>query len=418
MTRDAMALGGAPARAHDAGMTGDERNHVNDLRGASRLAIDATAAVADLVEALHRRIARTPTAVGGPVVGATVEGVTDLVYQSIRGVTRVVGAGVDRVLAELAPLIREGEPTPQGQAVLAALDGLLGDYLADTGNPLAITMRLRRDGVPVELTPAGLAWLAGSKRLVVLAHGLCMNDLQWLRDGHDLGAALERDLGCARVYLHYNTGRHVSTNGRALAALLEELTACCPVEELLIVGHSMGGLVARSAFHYGSLAAHGWTRSLRKLVFLGTPHHGAPYERGGNWLQWVLGASGYTEPFARLGRLRSAGITDLRHGSLVDEDWEGRDRFEQGEDPRVPLALPAGVECYAVAATIGVTQGVIAEHLLADGLVPLASALGRHEDPRRALAFPEDHTWVATNTGHLEILWRPEVYEKIRDWLR
>ena len=392
------------------------RNHVNDLRGASRLAIDATAAVADLVESLHQHIARNPTRFGGPVVGGAVESVTGLVYESIRGVSRVVGVGIDRVLAELAPLIREAEPTPQGEALLAALNGVLGDYLAETGNPLAIAMQLRRDGAPLELTPGGLAALQGPKRLLVLVHGLCMSDVQWRRDGHDHGAALERDLGCPRVCLRYNTGLHISTNGRAFAALLEELTTQCPVEELLIVGHSMGGLVARSAWHYGQLASHGWTRTLRKLVFLATPHHGAPYERGGNWLQWVLGASGYTEPFARLGRLRSAGITDLRHGSIVDEDWQGRDRFAHGSDRRA-VPLPEGVECYAVAATMGATTGVVAEHLLADGLVPLASALGHHENPRRVLAFPEGHTFVATNTGHLEILGRPEVYERLRAWL-
>lgn len=394
------------------------RNRVNDLRGASRMAVDATVAVADLVEALHQHIARNPSRFGGPAVAGAVGGVTGLVYESIRGVARVVGVGIDRALAELAPLVREVEPTPQGEAVLAALNGVLGDYLAETGNPLGVAMELRRDGAPLELTHAGLAPLGSPQRLLVLVHGLCMNDRQWLVDGHDHGAALERDLGCLRVYLRYNTGLHISTTGRAFAALLEELTTHCPVEELLIVGHSMGGLVARSAFQFGSLARHGWTRRLRKLVFLATPHHGTPYERGGNWLQWVLGASGYTEPFARASRLRSAGITDLRHGNLLDEDWQGRGRFAHGKDTRAALPLPAGVECYAVAATMGATAGVVAEHLLADGLVPLASALGRHRDPARVLAFPEANTFVATDTGHLEILGRPEVYERLREWLR
>jgi pimeloyl-ACP methyl ester carboxylesterase len=393
------------------------RNHVDDLRGASRLAVDATAAVADVVEAMHQHIARNPTRFGGPAVAGAVEGLTGLVYESIRGVTRVVGAGLDRALQELAPHVGEAEPTPQGEAVLAVLNGVLGDHLAETGNPLAIAMELRRDGERLAPTAAGLAALGRPRRLLVLLHGLCMHDRQWLRDGHDHGAALERDLGCPCVCLRYNTGLHISANGRTFAALLEEVTRCCPVEELLLVGHSMGGLVARSAYHYGELASHSWTRKLRKLVFLGTPHHGAPYERGGNWLQWVLGASGYTEPLARLGRLRSAGITDLRHGSLVDEDWAGRDRFAHGQDTRAPLPLPDGVECYAVAATLGVSTGVIAEHLLADGLVPLASALGRHPDAARVLRFPEGHTFVATNTGHLEMLGRPEVYERLREWL-
>lgn len=123
------------------------------------------------------------------------------------------------------------------------------------------------------------------------------------------------------------SGLHIPTNGREFADLLEALITCwpVPVEELAIIGHSMGGLLARSAWHYGNAAGHDWSRHLNKLVFLGTPHHGAPLERGGNWVDIVLGASPYTAPFARLGRIRSAGITDLRHGYLLDEDWEGRE---------------------------------------------------------------------------------------------
>jgi pimeloyl-ACP methyl ester carboxylesterase len=318
------------------------------------------------------------------------------------------------------PLMRELDPAPQREALLAALNGVLGDYLVETGNPLAIPMQLRRDGKPLALTREGLqAVESPSAKLVVLAHGLCLGDLQWLRDGHDHGAALERDLGCARVYLRYNTGRHISTNGRDFAALLEELTTSWPrpLEDLTIVGHSMGGLVARSAFHYGTLAQHEWPRRLRRLVFLGTPHHGAPWERGGQWLHLLLGVSGYTEPFARLGRIRSAGITDLRYGSMLDEDWQGRDRFARGRDTPRPLPLPPGVECYAIAATTSPPSGVLAQHLLGDGLVPLTSGLGQHDDPRRALPFQPDHTWIATETGHLALLGRPEVYERLRAWL-
>ena len=118
-----------------------------------------------------------------------------------------------------------------------------------------------------------------------------MNDLQWKRKGHDHGAALARDLAYTPVYLHYNSGLHISTNGRAFAELLEALVRLWPVPltELVLIGHSMGGLVARSACHYGALARHEWLRRLDKLVFLGTPHHGAPLERGGNWVDMLLG---------------------------------------------------------------------------------------------------------------------------------
>jgi PGAP1-like protein len=402
-------------------MTAKKRNHVTDLRGVSRLAVDATTGLTDLVEALHARIARTPAGLGGPVVAGAVHGITGLVYKSIRGVTRVVGGGIDAVLAQLAPVLGEMESSSAREALVAALNGVLGDYLAAAGNPLAIAMHLRRDGKPLELTPQGLAAAIPfpSAKVVVLVHGLCMNDRQWQREGHDHGAALGRDLGFTPVYLHHNTGLHISTSGQAFAELLEALVAAWPVplEELVIVAHSMGGLVARSAHHSGTAAKHRWPRKLSKLVMLGTPHHGAPLERGGHWIDLLLEKTPYTAPLARLGKIRSAGITDLRHGSVVEDDWQGRDRFAHGADRRHPVALPEGVRCYAIAATTGKSAGYPGNRAPSDGLVPLASALGRHDDPRLALAFPEANQWIAYNTGHLGLLSHPAVYERIRSWL-
>jgi hypothetical protein len=105
----------------------------------------------------------------------------------------------------------------------------------------------------------------------------------------------------------------------------------------------MGGLVSRSAYYYGMAAGQAWPQQLRKLVFLGTPHHGALLERGGNWTNLCLGLSPYTAPFARLGKLRRAGITDLRYGNVLDEDRHGFDRFEHAADRRHPVPLPKQV---------------------------------------------------------------------------
>lgn len=399
-------------------MSPRRHNHVSDLRGVSRLAFDATTGLTGLVEALHHRIAR-PARLGGPVVEGTINGISGLVYGSIRGVARAIGGGIDAVLAQLSPLLGEMESSPTREALVAALNGVLGDYLAETGNPLAITMHIRIDGRPLELTHAELAATRPTGRIVVLVHGLCMNDLQWQRDGHDHGAALVRDLDIAPVYLHYNSGLHVSTNGRAFAELLEQLVNARPeAEELVIIGHSMGGLVARSACWQAHEAGLTWPARLRSIVFLGAPHHGAPLERGGHWIDQLLGTTPYTAPFTRLGRIRSAGITDLRHGSLLDEDWKGKDRFTHGRDTRRPVPLPAGVACYAIAATTAKSVGGIGDRLLGDGLVPVASALGRHRDPRLALVFAPDHQWIATETSHLDLLGDPKVYARMRDWLQ
>lgn len=396
------------------------RVHAADLRGVNQLTIAGIAGVVDLVEAMHHQIASVPRMIAKPRRDRTT-GVTRLVYRSIHGVIGLAGHGLDRLLARLTPLLGERSTWPGREALLAALNGVLGDYLAASDNPLVITMCMRRRGIalPLECQPLAAAIPQAGGKLLVLLHGLCMNDLQWMRNGHDHGAALARDFGYTPVYLHYNSGLHISTNGRALAEHLEALVRVWPVPltELVLLGHSMGGLVARSACHYGALARHKWRRRLDKLVFLGTPHHGAPLERGGNWVDILLGVSPYSAPLARLGKIRSAGITDLRFGNLVDEEWNKRDRFARSGDRRVAAPLPEGVVCFAIAATTAKKAGDLSGRLLGDGIVPLASALGRHENPRLALVFDESRQWVAYGTNHLDLLSRSEVYAQIKRWL-
>jgi hypothetical protein len=373
--------------------------------------------VTDLVEAMHAEIAGGPRVLGRPLQSPA-RIATRPVYGSIRHVTRLVGAGLDVALAGLAPLLRESTPGPRRERLLSALNGVLGDYLAETGNPLAIEMCLRHRHHPLELERRALRRLALPRargRVLVLVHGSCLNDRDWARSGRDHAAAMARRLGLTPVYLLYNTGLHISTNGRAFAALLERLVAAwpTPIEELVIVAHSMGGLVSRSACHRGEAAGHAWRRKLRALVCLGSPHHGAPLERGGHWVDLLLGVSRYSAPLARLGQIRSAGVTDMRFGYVLDEHWEGRDRFAHGRDDRARLELPEGVQCYAIAATRAPRGGG-----KGDGLVPVDSALGRHPRPELTLGFPEAHQWIAHGMGHFDLLGRPEVYQKIRSWLR
>lgn len=399
-------------------MPKNTRKHVEDLRGVSRLAIEATQGLTELVEVMHRTIASGPAVLGAPLQRPATR-VTSAVYGGLRGVTKLVGAGLEQALERLAPLLGEGTPGPEREAVLATLNGVLGDYLKETGNPLAIEMRLRHGGQPLDLEPELLRarFPQATGRLAVLVHGSSMNDLQWSREGHDHGTALARDLGLTPLYLHYNTGLHVSTNGRELAGLLERAVAAwpVPVDELVLVGHSMGGLVARSACHEAELAELLWRRRLRRFVSLGTPHHGAPLERAGSWLEVMLGVSRYSAPIARLGRIRSAGVTDLRYGAVLDAHWQGQDRFAVAPDRRAPLSLPAGVECYAIAGSTA--KGPGSGRIPGDHLVPVDSALGRHRSPALTLAFPEAHQFIAWNTGHVELLSRPEVYATMLGWL-
>ena len=396
------------------------RNPVTDLRGASGVIVDAITGITGLVQAMHSSIAEKPTRLAGAIVGGAVSGTTSVVYQGIRSVTRVVGAGIDLALGAVAPALGHSESSPARESVIAVLNGVLGDYLAQSGNPLAVTMHLRREGKPLDLTPERLATAihAPSSKLLVLVHGLCRNDRRWERDGHDHGAALARDLSYTTAYLHYNTGLHISTNGHRFAQLLEALVTAWPVplKEVSILAHSMGGLVARSAHHHGLAANHAWPRKLRKIVFLGTPHHGVPLERAGHRVDVLLEKTPYTAPFALLGKVRSAGITDLRHGYVLEEDWKGHDRFVNRADPRRPLPLPKGVQCYAIAATIGHGPTPLRDRLIGDGLVPVPSALGEHRDSRLKLTFPRSRQWTARGTSHFDLLDPGPVYERIRAW--
>ncbi|HEY9028228.1 MAG TPA: alpha/beta hydrolase [Burkholderiaceae bacterium] len=410
----------SPADHDDAPTAAEAAAHARALRGAAKLALEATTGLTDLVEAVHARIAHLP---GRPhAADERTRGISGFVYRTIRGVTRVVGASVDTVLPVLAPLLAPAPddaaalPSPEREAVLAALNGVLGDHLARTANPLAIRMALRRDGRALALQRDALAAALPDvgERVLVLVHGLCMNDLQWRRDGHDHGAALAASLGFTPVYLHYDSGLHVSTNGRALATLLEQLLAQWPrpVARFAIVGHSMGGLVARSALHYGRAAGQHWVDRLDDLACLGTPHHGAPLERAGHGVELLLGATPYAGPFARVAGLRSAGITDLRHGNVVDADWLGADRAGSASDQRVPVPLPAGPRCFAIAGSLAGAGKV-----LGDGLVPVASALGKHRLARRTLKFAPAQQRVFEQVNHMQLLSSPAVFEQLRDWL-
>ncbi len=389
-----------------------------DVQGVSHMAIDATRGITDLVETVHSTILRVPQIFGEPVNIPT-SGITGLVYTSIRTITALVGGGIDLVLVPFMQMLRDRPSSPERDATLAALNGVLGDYLQANNNPLAIGMCMRMDGQPVELTKSALAAAApqASGKILLMAHGLCLTDQHWEHEGHDHGALLAAERGYTPIYLHYNTGLHISSNGRALAEMLATLTDAwpVPVEELAIVAHSMGGLVARSACHYGTLANHAWVQHLHALIFLGTPHHGSELERAGNWLDTLLMSSPYTAAFARLGQIRSAGITDLRYGSLIDEDWADHDRFAHVGDPRQPVPLPAGVACYAIAATTGSIEGDLQDQLPGDGLVPVESALGTHPDPDKDLPLHEQ--WVGYGMNHLELLHRAEVYAQITQWL-
>ena len=382
---------------------------VEDLRGIARLLVQAVTATTDLAENVHANVLGLPARLLGAEATRRKRGIAGFAYGAVRGGASLLGGMVDGALEPLADRCPRGAGSARRDALLAALNGVLGDHLTTTGNPLALVASLRHAGqtLPVGEPQWASALSSPSPRLLVQVHGLCMNDRQWRRNGHDHGEQLARALGYTAIHLRYNSGLSIASNGRAFSALLQQLLDGwpVPVERFAILGHSMGGLVTRAAMHEGTQRAQPWLRQLDQVVFLGTPHHGAPLERAGHLLQQTLGLTPWTAPFVRVGNLRSAGIRDLRHGAISDDPAHRR----------AAIPLPAGVRAYAVAGSRSTTRGGRA--LRGDGLVPVPSALGEHRDPQRRLAIAPTRQRVVEGTGHLDLLDSQEVYRQLQRWL-
>jgi pimeloyl-ACP methyl ester carboxylesterase len=406
-----------------------------DLRGLAKLATQATVNVTKMAEGVTQSVWSTLGAPSGKDKDQT-RGITSLVYKSIQGVAQLVGKGTESLLTSLQPLLEKIEQEPQEsaprEAVLAALNGVMGDRLVESDNPLAtpMTLRFNNEALNWEAMPAK-ALLTG--KVLIVVHGLCMNDLQWTvqHEGESVNHAetLAAELGYTPVYVRYNTGLHTSQNGQTLSNQLELLSALWPVPltEISVLVHSMGGLVTRAAVHLAQQNKRQWVKKLKNIVFLGTPHHGAPLEKAGNWVDVLLGITPYSAPFKRLVELRSSGITDLRFGYVLDSDWQthgNQDRFKpktkQEQNTREHLSLPNeadGIACFTVAATLAAKRSLVSDRLIGDGLVPLNSALGVHSDPKRSLSFSKSSQLIVYRTGHMALLGSPEVSEQLLMWL-
>lgn len=402
-----------------------------DIEAVGELAGEALAAGGTLVQEMHEGIASRPFGIlGDPAapVHAVHDGTADVVYRGVCDGLRLVARAGSTLLA-----LRAGEDgpalaaTPAGSVALGAINGFYGNHLSERGHRLALGMSVRCGGEDATMTAQGIAaaFPDATSRIAVFVHGLCGDDDAWRlcplrgrRDGRrTYGERLQDELGFTPVTVRYNTGLRISQNGQELARLLDELVGGWPTaaEEIVLVGHSMGGLVIRSACHYGEQDGQHWTNAVRHVFSLGSPHLGADLEKGINVLSWALGGLPETRALGSLLNARSVGIKDLRYGACVEDDWrncEDPDEFLRDRCTEVPF-LP-DVHYYFVGATL--MEGPIGS-ALGDLLVRIPSASGRGNSRGRRIPFAADHGRELTGLTHMDLLNHPAVYEQMRAWI-
>ncbi|OCW84779.1 hypothetical protein A8M60_09010 [Nocardia farcinica] len=397
----------------------------SELRALTDLGLYEAGAATRGVGAMHRVIAGGVFRMLRPVLGSSVDtarmvhdAVSEGTYNSI---TAALDAG--RSASDHVPWSEGRAPshTPRGAVLLGILNGLIGDELETADSPLTADMSIRVDGRPVSLDAESLrdGFPDAGGHVVVFLHGLMESEFAWSLRPKRTGPArrptygerLTHDIGATEVQIRYNTGRHISENGRALADLLDALVLLwpTPVTRLTLIGHSMGGLVVRSACHAADQRGDYWTGLVSETVCLGTPHLGAPLARGVHLATNALNRTPVTRPIGSLLRRRSAGVRDLFHGSLTDDDWIGHDPDAWSQPPGADVPLLAGARHLFVTATITRDPDHPVGRLLGDGLVLAPSGRGQHTRQRRGLKFQEG--FHIGNAHHFTLLNDDAIYE-------
>jgi pimeloyl-ACP methyl ester carboxylesterase len=305
---------------------------------------------------------------------------------------------------------------------LALLNGAVGDYLARSANPLATQFACMHEGLPLRLDRETFAkeFPFATSRVAVFVHGLmCTEEIWKLPEGGDYGTLLERDLGITPLRIRYNSGRSIADNGSDLAAFCARLIPAYPVpiEEIILIGYSMGGLVVRSACHRAKTDGHPWLSRVKRAIYIGTPHQGAPLERVGSWVTRILRAvpDPYTRLIADIGDLRSEGLRDLGHADLRHEDRAKRlQRHVSIRDPRHPVPLLPQIEHYLVAGALAESSWLAL--WFGDTMVPVPSATAGACFSPATLAITPDRVQIFRSFSHLRLAHDREVYRALRGW--
>lgn len=418
---------------------GTDPSLIKTIWGLKTLLAEGVDQTLRMVQQTHRSAAargeRALSIIPGGQRPAQAIAVTEQVLHTSLELTRLLTRQADRLTDPVFALAASHSRSRPGGAkpgvaldqVAGALNGVFGDHLEARGNPLSVPMSVFHGGEPVALKRTSLAsaYPDAKPHLVIFIHGLATTEWCWSlgskqhhgTEGVTFGSQLEGELALSALYLRYNSGRHISQNGRALSALIGTLLREYPVEveTLTLVGHSMGGLVARSAAHYGELDDAPWVLRLRQVVCIGAPHLGAPLEKAASVATTALGAVDLpgTQIPAQILAARSHGIKDLRYGYTVDDEWRGRDPDALFANNRHDLAFVEGVDYRFIAGHVSPNAGKLGARLLGDLVVRLSSATGRS----RSASLPFESGVLVGQMSHLQIMNHPAIYTILRDFL-
>jgi hypothetical protein len=408
-----------------------------DANAAAAIAGRGLAATTAVIGDIHSAIShRVFAASGKPAVPVRIahDGIGRGVYAAVGGGVRVASYAVGQVVGAVATRrARAGDylrlaDRPAGNAVVGALNGAWGDTFAKWHNPLALAMTVRVDARDVAPTRGELqsAFPLATGDVVVFVHGLCETDRSWWLSAEEHygdassshGSRLAAAADATPVYLRYNTGRRISDSGEQLADLLGEIVANWPVdlERLTLVGHSMGGLVIRAACCHGDLAQQDWVSRVGRIVYLGSPHLGAPLEVAATAAGIALRKLPETAPLATALASRSVGIKDLRYGDVRPTDWaDVLDPDAWRAEPTDCAPLLDSAEHFYIGATLSRSPDHVVARMIGDALVTFPSASGA--GPRRQLALDIDRGRHLGSLHHFDLLNHPRVWELLQQWL-
>lgn len=359
--------------------------------------------------------------------------ISQRIYQALRKAGHLVLRNAIRLENEqqrhLPPTIKAaGTDTVIGAAINSAINGAIGDHLESTDNPLSLNMGFYHQNEPLSLNADNLQkhFPALTGKICIMVHGLCVNESAWSAYSQqhwgkqqDFGQLLQAELDYSPFYVRYNTGRHISHNGRDLDLLIEELVENYPVkvQDIIIIGHSMGGLVARSANHYTASSHTRWHTQLSQVICLGSPHLGAPLEQVAHLGTALLDQVPFTRPIATIIRQRSIGIKDLRYGYVTDEDWTTQDQDSLTGNKRKMAQKLQHVKYSFIGSSLSSdTQHPVA-HTLGDILVPVKSSTGQHHAEELRVPYCDDRYKLLGGINHIALQNHPLAYQQIKTWL-